>query len=304
MRSLLKRLENRRIRTERKGEELARIWDLAAHEPGAPPPVDLEWAKLERRIEMAEAKAKAQKRSAALPLWFPKPVFAAAFSVVLILSGLWLWQANQDVYKAGRMQTQTIVLGDGSHIQLNCDSRLKVLRGFGKRNRQVFLKGEAYFKVAKGKTPFQVITGQGDVTVVGTEFNVLSRKEKMEVAVNEGIVAVGSGSTKNRPPVTLTQGQMTQVFSGSAPDSVKPIQFDQYPGWLHGTLTVYQTELIDLVEEVQRRFNVRVEIQDPDIRQIEITGLFDATFAEPVLESVCVLLNKEMVVAKDRFVIQ
>ena len=64
-------------------------------------------------------------------------------------------------------------LEDGSVIHLNSDSELKVPVNFGKNSRQVWLKGEGYFNVAKDKKRvFVVHTTKADIAVLGTEFDV------------------------------------------------------------------------------------------------------------------------------------
>ena len=65
-------------------------------------------------------------------------------------------------------------LPDGSCVWLNSESSIRFPIRFAGNKREVFLSGEAYFKVAKNeKSPFQVYVKGGSVTVLGTSFNTI-----------------------------------------------------------------------------------------------------------------------------------
>ena len=64
-----------------------------------------------------------------------------------------------------------VVLADGTKVWLNSASSLSYPATFTGRNRQVQLKGEAYFEVAQDKNkPFRVSVGDVQVDVPGNEF--------------------------------------------------------------------------------------------------------------------------------------
>ena len=78
---------------------------------------------------------------------------------------------------------------DGSSVNLNAGSELEYTSFNWKKNRVLSLGGEAFFKVKKGKT-FTVITKEGNVKVLGTQFKVKSREKLYEVTCFEGKVQV------------------------------------------------------------------------------------------------------------------
>src|SRR5690606_10369715 len=73
----------------------------------------------------------------------------------------------------GRGENTEIILPDGSTVLLNADSRLSWNRDFTDSLREIHLTGEAFFEVVRDTLrPFVVHTGDMDVTVLGTTFNV------------------------------------------------------------------------------------------------------------------------------------
>ena len=82
-------------------------------------------------------------------------------------------------------------LPDGTSVWLNADSKLLYDNNFGINNRNVTLCGEGYFEVSKNKNlPFQVVSDDIKVEVLGTKFNVKNYPEdpNIKVALLEGSV--------------------------------------------------------------------------------------------------------------------
>jgi hypothetical protein len=77
-------------------------------------------------------------------------------------------------------------LPDGSVAFLNHNSALSYDEEFNPRTLEVH--GEVFFSVVEGETPFVVKSQYGEITVLGTEFNVKSQAAELEVEVEEGIV--------------------------------------------------------------------------------------------------------------------
>ena len=86
-----------------------------------------------------------------------------------------------------------LVLADGTKVFLNSGSEMRYPERFGKARREVFLKGEAWFEVAKDSArEFWVHAGAMDVKVLGTSFNVKAyeRLETVATTLVEGSVEV------------------------------------------------------------------------------------------------------------------
>lgn len=94
------------------------------------------------------------------------------------------------VYSTGYGERLEIELDDGSLITLNANSEIRWTENWEKqKNREVSLVGEAFFEVKKHDgIPFTVHTNDVAVEVLGTSFNVDSRKDKTDVYLEEGKV--------------------------------------------------------------------------------------------------------------------
>lgn len=111
-----------------------------------------------------------------------------------------------------------LVLPDGSKVWLNAASRLKFPVTFdGATNRRVFLNGEAYFEISKGKTPFIVVTNMQEIEVLGTHFNVSAYD--IDKAIKTTLI---EGSVQLRPLMHLDKLPGTMD-----PSSIDPMQFER-----------------------------------------------------------------------------
>ena len=139
-------------------------------------------------------KAKRSGSSAPRPsrrMW----LYGAAASIVVILSFVIFNlfskpELIQVISKKG--EKKTLILPDGSEVVLNANSTASYFEDDWEKNRFVNLTGEAYFKVETGNT-FTVKTNSGDVSVLGTQFNVQAINGFFEVKCFEGSVQVESG---------------------------------------------------------------------------------------------------------------
>lgn len=115
--------------------------------------------------------------------------YALAASILLTLAGTWLY-GQRNTYSTGVGEQRSIVLNDGSTVELNSRSRIRVR--FSNAERDVdLIEGQALFQVAKNPTrPFTVSAGGTRVRAVGTQFDVYRKTSSTVVTVVEGKVAV------------------------------------------------------------------------------------------------------------------
>ena len=121
-------------------------------------------------------------------------------------------------------ETTNLTLPDASKVVLNAASSLTYNPKKWNSERKVTLKGEAYFKVAKGAR-FDVVTSEGVVSVLGTQFTVKQRDRFFEVICFEGLVPVVSGNQKEK----LSPGDTFRLLEGSV--SLSKSERSQ-PSWL------------------------------------------------------------------------
>lgn len=137
---------------------------------------------------------------------YPRRLLAAAAAIVLSIAGVVWWNAEQHpLYATDIGERRSITLNDGSTVDLNARSKLRI--EFSKNERRVeLLDGQALFQVAKDKNrPFIVASGAATVRAVGTQFDVYRKDSGTTVTVLEGRVAVysttaGGGGSAAPPP--------------------------------------------------------------------------------------------------------
>jgi ferric-dicitrate binding protein FerR (iron transport regulator) len=148
----------------------------------------------------------------------------------------------------------TFSLPDNSEIVLNSGSEIDYKKWNWDNNRKLNLSGEAYFRVAKGKK-FEVNTPLGKVTVLGTQFNVKQRENRFDVTCYEGRVKVNY----NEKEVIITKGMSVSFKDGKSIPI--PENTTQKPEWLNDELVFYKEDLKDVVKELERHFNVSLELK-------------------------------------------
>lgn len=176
-------------------------------------------------------------------------------AAVLVL-GLGIWftynKTNSVMYYANNGTRTSFVLPDDSEVTLNAGSQITYKRWNWNSNRNLNLKGEAFFKVAKGEK-FTVHTTLGKVSVLGTQFNVKSRDTRLDVSCFEGKVAVSYGNQTEK----ITKGQSISVEKDQKINLLKINQTQPY--WLSNKLYFEKVRLKDLLQDVERQFNVTIK---------------------------------------------
>jgi ferric-dicitrate binding protein FerR (iron transport regulator) len=116
--------------------------------------------------------------------------------VLLIAAGLGVWsylRAGENAHTTHYGETARIKLPDGSMVVLNAHSTLTYNDWSEGQTREVWLNGEAFFEVQKkhdatGRVKFVVHTGDLNVEVLGTRFNVSNRGLRTQIVLEEGKV--------------------------------------------------------------------------------------------------------------------
>jgi len=215
--------------------------------------------------------------SRTIPLYRSNLMRVAAVLVIAI--GLFfVFRTDIVTEKSGYGKTGSIVLPDHSHVELNSGSEIKYDKSDWNESRKLSLDGEAYFKVAKGKT-FDVATDMGTVTVVGTQFNVKSRENRFEVECYEGKVKV----TSNGRQTMLTPGMAFISDHGNVSDVA--VSDRTKPAWTLGEIQFTSADLSQIASELERRFDIRIEIMSDSEKTL--TGTFSATDFKETLELIC-----------------
>ena len=182
-----------------------------------------------------------------------KFMFRVAAVLIIVLGSFLFFQTTQQITEntAAGMKTE-FILPDDSEVVLNSDSEIHYKKWNWKNNRNLRLNGEAFFKVAEGKT-FTVNTNLGNVTVVGTQFSVKSRDDRFEVECFEGKVKVAF-QTKN---ILLTKGEIIVIEDGEFL-SAMPTN-GHIPDWMNKELRIISLPLKDILSEIERNYAIAID---------------------------------------------
>mgnify|MGYP001555136261 CR=1 FL=1 len=170
-------------------------------------------------------------------------------------------------------ENYSITLSDGTVVTLNAASSLKFPFHFGNGTRDVYLEGEAYFKVAKDRQhPFIVHTTLTKVEVVGTQFDVNTyHPNTVSTALIEGKVLTEASDGK---PIPLEPGHAA-VYSASKGFDVEAIDTDDVISWMKGIYYFHDLSFDDLTEKMERVYGVTIRIDNPSIAAKSVSGVMD-----------------------------
>ena len=202
---------------------------------------------------------------------------AAAVTVLFAASYFYIASLNETVSTAYAEHTE-VMLPDASEVLLNAGSKLSYSEKNWDQERKLSLEGEAFFKVAKGEK-FTVTTEDGSVSVLGTQFNVESRKGFFEVTCYEGLVSVSYQGTERKLPA----GTSFMVLNGAIMPSEAPVT--SAPSWVNNESAFKSMPLSYVFDEFQRQFNIQVETNNIDLQQL-FTGTFSNTNINLALQSI------------------
>lgn len=164
----------------------------------------------------------------------------------------------------------TVLLADGTTVHLNAASELRFPMRFGNGQRVVELKGEAYFDVKKdAEHPFIVKTHYGEVTVLGTVFNVnaYDDRQRCEVTLVKGRVRF---TTPTRESVELDPGE--QALSTGNLVQKRHVDVEDYVSWTKGVYNFHNESLSNIISTFSKWYDVEVVYDSSDIASQTYTG--------------------------------
>lgn len=211
--------------------------------------------------------------------------------------------------QTGLGEVDTIELSDGSVLTLNSETRIQV--AFNQHERHlVLVAGEAFFDVASdAQRPFVIDTGEQEIRVLGTKFNVRKEETGVRVAVVEGKVSVTRMSSLAAADVMddaalmvlaeddyLLEAGAMGSFSTSA-DVVAKASFElvnEAQNWRRGVFRFDDASLADVVAEFNRYRTQKIVLADPQTGELRISGVFHFSEGEGLLTALTTSLPVEL----------
>jgi transmembrane sensor len=236
-----------------------------------------------------------------------RPWFRIAASIVAVglIVGTTIWYQNfrMPIYATTFGEQRSITLTDGSVIDINSHSKIRVRYSAQERDVDL-LEGQALFHVAKNPTrPFFVSSATTQVRAVGTEFDVYQKHDGTVVSVLEGRVAVllrsdaGVGETTDLPqvtpahqgesgarnpasranePIVLAAGEQVLVTTTAMQKADHP-NIAIATSWTQRQLEFESASLSEVAEEFNRYNERQLVIEDPTLYDFHISGVFSSS---------------------------
>jgi transmembrane sensor len=232
---------------------------------------------------------------------------AAAVTGLALATMLLLPALRGQVMATQRGERREVVLADGSVMQIDPESRLRVR--FEEHVRRVVLdSGRALFHVASNPDrPFLVEADSTTVRAVGTAFGVERREQGVIVTVSEGKVAIES-KNQVQAPAFLTANEQVAVSPGGAAAPIRKVDSQRALAWAEGRLNFENTPIREVVAQFNRYNNIQLRVEDEELARRPISGVFNAanpqSFIEFIEATTSVQIKREsegdIVIASDR----
>ncbi len=245
-----------------------------------------------------------------LPSW-TRTAAAVALLVVSLAAGWYFYrEGGRTVYRTRYGEIRTLTLPDQSIVTLNANSTLTLPANWDHtQQREVWLDGEAYFKVTKkpggAQARFLVHTPALDVEVLGTQFNVRSRARQAQVVLREGKVKVNLTQSAEARSVLLKPGESVKVSPAlhqPVKEQVNPARFE---AWRSHKLMLDNTPVSEVARVLEETHGVRVTFEDPAVAEVVLNGTSLPTDdLDKLINTLQSTLSVRIVREEDRIVFQ
>jgi ferric-dicitrate binding protein FerR (iron transport regulator) len=207
---------------------------------------------------------------------------AAAASIILFIGLGTLLYLNQVKLNVMAGEKTTYTLPDGSVVTMNAAGKITYNKLLWKVNRNLSLKGEAYFKVTKGEK-FTVKCPTARVSVLGTSFNIKAHDNYFKTECYTGRVRVEIPDEKFEQVITKNEA----ITAGRNQKAVfaKLNSTQHEPSWLNGEFFFNNVPFELVLQEVENQFNVKF-INHPADENMMFTGYFNNKDLNRALEFV------------------
>jgi len=261
---------------EKHYREMKLIWDESKKLEGKTTvSTDDAWQRLMQRVEQDEKNEIATPSSRNIQFSPARWMRAAALLLAMVGSGwlIYLLSGAGDELMLAQSFDKVLIttLPDGSVVTLNKNSELSYPAHFEGTERNVTLKGEAFFSITANKAqPFVIDAGNSSVTVVGTTFNVKSKNDVTEVIVESGIVEVA----KKEKAVRLSPGQKIVVTENTSilkPENITDVLYNYYRT---NEFVCDSTPLEKVVAVFSEAYNVEISLQNKRMASLPLSVPF------------------------------
>ncbi|TRX48476.1 DUF4974 domain-containing protein [Fulvivirga sp. M361] len=165
-----------------------------------------------------------------------------------------------------------LLLADGTQVVLNSETTLTYPVSFGRKNRRVQLKGEAFFDVREDpERPFEVITEDQVVSVLGTQFTISSYDEKnIATTLMEGSVKVDDAIADQTTYLVPGEQALFNKLTGGISKQV--VDIESHMGWVEDLFVFDHQDLGEIMSTLARWYDVDVFFENTEVSKVRLTG--------------------------------
>jgi transmembrane sensor len=225
-----------------------------------------------------------------------------------------------------------VKMPDSTQIWLNAGTKITYCEDYGQKTRTLYLKGEAYFKVAKDSLhPFVVNTQGIVVRALGTCFNVKAYPEEKTISatLEEGKIDVRILSMPDKNASVLLnpkdkliyhkETKETEKYTESAEDLVKPeknqhvrlkdvnvlsnVRTELYTSWKDPRWIIYREPLTTLAPMLERRFNLKIIFNDEQLKKYKFSGTIENETIDQIMNALKLTAPLDYQISKDTIVL-
>ena len=272
-------------------EEAAQIILAIEHDP-----IDLSPQKRDSMWQRITAALASEERAASKATFtrFTNGYQVAAVLIgVLIVSIVALFLLREDTTQLTTAygEKKQYLLPDSSVVILNAHSTLQYTTAGFQQNRAVRIEGEAYFDIKKQldqqghPCPFIVYTEALTVEVLGTEFNVNTRRTNTEVVLTEGNVKLKLAHASTRPAVYMNPGDMVTYEPKGETLHKALVNPNAHTAWKSEELVFKDTPVIEIIHLLEDNYGLQIVLRNKALAQRRYTGTFHKPSPEIILLS-------------------
>lgn len=252
--------------------------------------VETEWKVFLKKVDAEKPVPQLKPASS-----FSSMLRIAATVLLLVASGALVYYyatKNDQLVFQTTASLETITLPDGSTVILNRNSRIEYNSNFGGGNRNIALRGEAFFDVKKNTSlPFVISARNTTIEVVGTSFNVLAYDSiaDVEVIVKTGVVRFSVPELNKT--LELTPGEKGAFASDNNAVNETINEDLNYEAWNTRKLVFNETHISEVVEAINKAYHTDVVLTGTVSDSCLLTVTFDNQSLDAVLNVLANTLN-------------
>ncbi|MCZ4693806.1 FecR family protein [Ancylomarina euxinus] len=216
-------------------------------------------------------------------------IYSLAASLLLVVACVAFMRFYTESIYCPKGQHLAVLLPDNSRVELNANSNLTYHPYWWRVSREVKFEGEAFFNISKGSR-FEIVSRSGSTSILGTSFNIYTRKNTYKVSCFTGKVRVLSTLTQDE--VILYPKDFASINRNGQIELETGINIKEKTMWRDHIFFFTATPIHQVFEEIELQYDIR--IVKKDLAKILYTGNFKkSNSVDEILNWVCLPLGLE-----------